>query len=185
MQEINYIIKKVKENKNSILEKTKNCIKFKGLFNIYQSKDNGKSFIEIDNSQLESDFIYFSYVEDGVVDAWKFKGGFRGSKIIKLKKFFNKIDIVVENSSYYFDPKNPLSKSSKSNINEPLIISEEIIAYNDDSTKFLIDADKIFLSESFQQVKSSYPSGYKGFKLGSLSKSKTRYSSIKNYPENS
>ena len=175
---------KVKENKNSILEKTKNCIKFKGLFNIYQSKDNGKSFIEIDNSQLESDFIYFSYVEDGVVDAWKFKGGFRGSKIIKLKKFFNKIDIVVENSSYYFDPKNPLSKSSKSNINEPLIISEEIIAYNDDSTKFLIDADKIFLSESFQQVKSSYPSGYKGFKLGSLSKSKTRYSSIKNYPEN-
>ena len=101
-----------------------------------------------------------------------------------MKKFFNKIDIVVENSSYYFDPKNPLSKSSKSNINEPLIISEEIIAYNDDSTKFLIDADKIFLSESFQQVKSSYPPGYKGFKLGSLSKSKTRYSSIKNYPEN-
>ena len=33
-------------------------------------------------------------------------------------------------------------------------------------------------------MKASYPSGYKGFKLGALSKDKTRYSSIKNYPQN-
>ena len=77
-----------------------------------------------------------------------------------------------------------LSKSSKANINDPLVISEEIIASNDDSTRFLINADKLFLTESFQQVKSSYPSWYKGFKLGSLSKDKTRYSEINNYPEN-
>ena len=172
------------ESKNSIKTKTKDCVKYEGLFNLYQSKKDGKSFLEINDSQLEGEFIYFSYVEDGVVDSWNFRGGFRGSKIIKIKKYFNKIDFIIENNKYYFDPSSPLSKSSKANINEPLIISEEIIATNDDSTKFLISADKIFLSESFQQVKSSYPPGYKGFKLGSLSKEKTRYSSIKNYPQN-
>ncbi len=172
------------DNPNSINAKIKDCIKYEGLFNIYQSKKDGKSFIEIDMSQLNNEYIYFSYVEDGVVDSWNFRGGFRGSKIIKIKKFFNKIDFIVENNKYYFDPNSPLFKSSKANINEPLIISEEIIATNDDSTKFLINADKIFLTEAFQQVKSSYPPGYKGFKLGSLSKEKTRYSSIKNYPEN-
>tara|TARA_B100000579_G_C22844662_1_gene863621 strand:- start:547 stop:3081 length:2535 start_codon:yes stop_codon:yes gene_type:complete len=172
------------ESKNSINKKTKDCTKYEGLFNLYQSKKDGKSFFEIDISQLDGEYIYFSYVEDGVLDAWKFRGGFRGSKIIKIKKFFNKIDFVIENNNYYFAPSSPLSKASKANINEPLIISEQIIATNDDSTKFLINADKIFLSEAFQQVKSSYPSGYKGFKLGSLSKEKTRYSSIKNYPEN-
>lgn len=172
------------ESKNSIKTKTKDCVKYEGLFNLYQAKKDGKSYIEISDSQLEGEFIYFSYVEDGVVDSWNFRGGFRGSKIIKIKKYFNKIDFVIENNKYYFDPSSPLSKSSKANINEPLIISEEIIATNDDSTKFLISADKIFLSEAFQQVKYSYPPGYKGFKLGSLSKEKTRYSSIKNYPQN-
>ena len=48
----------------------------------------------------------------------------------------------------------------------------------------LINADNIFLTEAFQQVKSSYSPGYKGFKLGSLSKSKTRYHKFNNYPNN-
>ena len=176
--------KETPELKNTIKTKTKDCIKYEGLFNLYQAKKDGKSFLEINDTQIEGEFIYFSYVEDGVVDSWNFKGGFRGSKIIKIKKYFNKIDFIIENNKYYFDPFSPLSKSSKANINEPLIISEEIIATNDDSTSFLIDADKIFLSEAFQQVKASYPPGYKGFKLGSLSKGKTRYSSIRNYPKN-
>ena len=175
---------KESKSENSIAKKTKDCIKYDGLFCIYQSKKDGKSFIEIDKNQINDEFIYFSYVEDGVVDSWNFKGGFRGSKIIKIKKYFNKIDFIVENTKYYFDPSSPLSKSSKANINDPLVISEEIIASNDDSTRFLINADKLFLTESFQQVKSSYPSWYKGFKLGSLSKDKTRYSEINNYPEN-
>ena len=175
---------KESNSENSIAKKTKDCIKYDGLFSIYQSKKDGKSFIEIDQNQINDEFIYFSYVEDGVVDSWNFRGGFRGSKIIKIKKYFNKIDFIVENTKYYFDPSSPLSKSSKANINDPLVISEEIIASNDDSTRFLINADKLFLTESFQQVKSSYPSWYKGFKLGSLSKDKTRYSEINNYPEN-
>lgn len=171
-------------SKKTIIETTKNCIEYDGLFKIYQDKDNAKSFIEIDTLQFNKEFIYFSYIEDGVGDSRNVRGRFRGSKIITIKKYFNKIDFIIENYSYYFDPESPLSRASDANINEPIIISEEIIALNTDSSSVLINADNIFLTEAFQQVKSSYSPGYKGFKLGSLSKSKTRYHKFNNYPSN-
>ena len=176
--------KKEVKKTDPIKAKTKDCVLYEGLFNIYQNKKTGKSYIEIDTSHLDNEFIYFSYFENGVTDAFAVKGRYRGSKIIKISKFYNKIDITVSNTSYYFDEESPLSKASKANINTPVIISEEIIAKNDDKTRFLINADNIFLSESLQQVKYSYPGGYKGFRLGNLSKSKTRYNKIRNYPEN-
>ncbi len=165
-------------------KKTKGCKVYKGLFNIYQNKKDGKAFIEIDTSHINREFIYFSYFENGVLEAGSVKGRFRGSKIIKINKFYDKIDITIENTKYFFDKENPLSKASKTNINTPIIISEKIIATDIEKTKFLISADNLFLNESFQQVKSSYFPGYKGYKLGTLSKTKTRYSKIRNYPEN-
>ena len=167
-----------------IKDKTKGYEVFDGLFKIYQNKKDGKSFIEIDTSHLDKEFIYFSYIENGVTDAGAVKGSYRGSKIIKISKFYNKIDFTINNTRYYFDEESQLSKASNTNINTPLIISEEIIVKNDDKTRFLINADNIFLNESLQQVKYSYPGGYKGFRLGILSKSKTRYNKIRNYPEN-
>ena len=72
----------------------------------------------------------------------------------------------------------------KVDVNTPIIISEKIIAKNKDKPRFLINADNIFLNESFQQIKSSYSSKFRGFRLGNLSKTKTRYNKIRNYPEN-
>ena len=178
--------KNIKEKKVSdeIKSKVKDCILYDGLFKIYQSEVDGKSYIEIDTSHIGKEFIYFSYIENGVTDARAVKGNYRGSKIIKISKFYNKIDFTINNTKFYFDESSPLSKASKTNINTPLIISENIIAKSDDKTRFLINADNIFLNESFQQIKSSYPAGYKGFRLGNLSKSKTRYNKIRSYPEN-
>ena len=172
------------EIKDAIKETTKSCKEYNGLFKFYQNKKDAKSFIEIDTSHIGNEFIYFSYFENGVVDAGVVKGRYRGSKIIKIDKFFDKIDFTIENTKYYFDEDSPLSKSSKSNINSPIIISEKIISTSPCKTKFLINADNIFLNESFQQVKYSYSPRYKGFKLGNISKQKTRFKEIRNYPEN-
>ncbi len=178
------IFKKEKPKVDEILKKTKGCDVYEGLFNIYQNKKDGKSYLELDTSHLDKEYIYFSYYENGVLEAGSVKGRFRGSKVIKISKFYENIDITIENTKFYFDDDSPLSNASKTNINTPIIISEKIIANNLDKTRFLISADNIFLNESFQQIKSSYPPGYKGFKMGNLSKSKTRYHEIRNYPEN-
>ena len=184
----NIFSQKTSDSNNKVLgdieKKTKDCILYDGLFKIYQNKKDGKSYIEIDTSHIDNEFIYFSYIENGVMDAWAVKGRYRGSKIININKYYDKIDFTINNTKYFFNEESPLSKSSNTNINTPVIISEKIIAKSIDKTRFLISADNIFLNESFQQVKSSYSSRYKGFRLGSLSKTKTRYDKIRNYPEN-
>ena len=83
--------------------KTKDCEVFEGLFTMYQSNKDGKSYIEIDSTHLNKEFIYFSYIENGVTDAGAVKGSYRGSKIIKINKFYDKIDFTIENTSFYFD----------------------------------------------------------------------------------
>ena len=167
---------------SEIEKKTKKCNKYSGLFNFYQEKENGNSYIEIDTSHIGKEFIHFCYIENGVSDAYAMKGSYRGSKIIKINKYYDKIEFTIENTKFYFDPENPLEKASKTNINTPIVVSEKIIATNNENTSFLINADNIFLNESLQQIKYTFNrSG--GFKLGSLSK-KTRYDKIRNYPEN-
>ena len=144
---INQINLKKKEKqivKNEIEEKTKSCEIFNGLFTIFQNRKDGKSFIEIDTSHIGNEFIYFSYFENGVMDAGVVKGRYKGSKIIKINKFFDKIDFTIENTNYYFDNNSPLNKSSDANINSPIIISENIIAKSPCKTRFLINADNIF-----------------------------------------
>ena len=173
-----------KKVKDKYKEKIKNSEKIEGLFTLYRDKDKGNLFFEITKDQLDKEFIHFSYIENGLMDAGFFKGGFRGSKIFKIQKYYNRIEFVQENTSYYFDPESTLSKSSQTNINNPVLVSELILATSKDSTKFLIDADKIFLTESLEQIKRAARPGYKGFQLGKLSKTKTKYNKLKNYPEN-
>ena len=105
-----------------------------------------------------------------ILDAWAFQGSYRGSKIIKISKHYDNIEISVENTKYFYDTITALSKSAGSNINTPIIVSEKILAKNKNKSKFLISADNIFLSESLKQIKASYPGSYRGFRLGNLSK---------------
>jgi hypothetical protein len=66
---------------------------------------------------------------------------------------------------------------------------EKIVAINEKTKEYLIDADELFLTEKLHQIKPSpspMPSPFMGrmFTLGSLSKGKTRYENVRNYPEN-
>ncbi|MFT5969729.1 MAG: hypothetical protein ACI8ZO_000225 [Flavobacteriales bacterium] len=155
-----------------------------GLFNLYQKNTDGSLLMEIQKEQIGKEFIYFSYVEDGVLDAGFHRGSFRGSKIFSIQRYFDRIELVYENTSYYFDPENPLSKASGANINRAVMASLPIKAVNGDSSKFIVSVDELFMSESLQQIKRAARPGSKSFTLGNLSKSKNKYSEIRNYPQN-
>ena len=173
-----------KEGKDTYTEKIKNADVYEGLFTLYRDAEKGNVYIEIKEDQLNKEYIHFSYIENGVTDAGFFRGNFRGSKVFKIQKYFNRIEFVQENTTYYFDQENALSKSAHANVNSPVLVSEVIVATSKDSSKFLLDADKIFLSETLQQIKRASRPGYKGFQIGKLSKTKTKYNKLKNYPEN-
>ena len=173
-----------KAEKNKYKQKIKNTDKIDGLFTLYRDKTKGKLYIEITEEQLNKEYIHFSYIENGVTDAGFFRGNFRNSKVFKIQKYYDRIEFIQENTSYYFDQESALSRSAEANLNNPVLVSEQIIVTSNDSTKYLIDADKIFLVENLQQIKRASRPGSKSFQLGKLSKTKTKYHKLKNYPEN-
>lgn len=177
---------KVLPKSNSLKDKIKNYKKLDGLFTLYQDTASGSVFMHIKKNQLNKEYIYFSYIENGVTNTGHNRGTFRDNKIFKINKYFNQIEFITQNTAYYFDPKHALAKSADANISNAVMASEKIIAQNEDGTEFLIEADNLFLSESLYQIKPGGSMlGSLGFGLGNLSKAKTHYHQIKNYPENS
>ncbi len=176
--------KKESKSDKSIEEITKKCVVHEGLFTLYQDTTSGNLFMLIDSNHLDNEFIHFSQVANGVLDAGFFKGSYRGSRIFKVKRYYDRIDFVLENTTYYFDEENALHKAKYSNINKPIILSEKIKAESDTSSAILVSADDLFMNETFLQIKPGYSAKYKGFKLGKLSKDKSKYQKLNNYPEN-
>lgn len=162
----------------------KKCTKSEGLFTIYRDTVSGKSYLQITEAQLGKEFIYFNHIEDAPVEAGYFRGSFGDSKVIHFRKAFERIEIVQENTNFYYDPNSELSKAADANINDPVLASEKIEAVSKDKKTFLIDGDAVFLSEKFQIIKYSPPPGMPGGPLGQLSSSKTRMTAINNYPQN-
>lgn len=177
---------KPEKKEKTIEELTESSRKIEGLFTIYQDTVTAAVQMTIKEEQLQKEFIYFSQIADGVLEAGSFRGSYRGSTLFEIKKYFNKIEIVAPNTSFYFDPSNPLSKSKDANISDALIASSKILAHDKEKGIYLIDANDLFLSETLTRVKQpkSPKASPNAFSLGSFDKNKSKIEEIKNYPKN-
>lgn len=175
-----------KDKKPTIASKTKSSKAFDGLFTIYQDTVTGKLQMLIKEEQLNQEYIYFSQIRDGVVEAFKFRGAYDGAKVFKITKYFNRVEFTVQNTSSYFDPENPLSRAADANISHSILTSEKIIAEDKKEKSYLISAESLFLKETFTMIGlPPFPGLPRNrFKLGRLSKDKTKVLGIRNYPEN-
>ncbi|WP_299554366.1 zinc-dependent metalloprotease [Seonamhaeicola sp.] len=171
----------------TIADLVKTSKKLEGLFTIYQDTVNGSLQMLISEDQIGKEYIHFSQIADGVMDAGRTnRGSYRGSKIFKIERYFDKIEFVTQNTSFYYDPDNPISKSENANISQGNMASIKVEAHDAKKGLYLIKANDLFLKETFSRIKppSRPGSSPTSFKLGGLDKNKTKINSIKNYPEN-
>ena len=178
---------KMRPKKDKTIEElTKNSKKIEGLFTLYQNTETGALQMLISKDHLNKEYIYFSQYANGVLDAGRVSGMYRSSKVFRVRKHFNKIEFVTQNTSFYFDPKNPIYRSKDLNISEGNMASIKIEAQDKDKGLYLIKADSLFLEETFSQVKPSARPGRPkdAFTLGKLDKNKTKAYAIRNYPKN-
>ena len=169
----------------TIAQLTKRCRRISGLFTLFQDSTNGVVYLQVKMEQLNKEFIYFRNVSDGVAEAGRIRGYYLGSDIITIKRYFNKIEFITRNTSFYFDPSSPLSKASGANISEAVMLSQVIAAEDTSKGLVLIKADDLFLPEVLHQIKPApSPSPLPSFSLGTLNKDKCKYISIKSYPKN-
>ncbi|UXP32866.1 zinc-dependent metalloprotease [Reichenbachiella agarivorans] len=174
-----------KKDTKTISELINGHQKLAGLFEFYQDTVSGETKMLIKTDQIGEEFIHWYYIENGEVSVSTFRGEFLDSKIIKINKHFNKIEIVSLNTSFYFDPNNALSKSQDANISQSILFSGEILGGNEKEGGYLIKSDPLFLKEILGIVDfTQFREEPKSFKLGTLSDSKTKIQSIKNYPDN-
>ena len=94
---------------------------------------------------------------------------------------------ISPNTNFYFDPNSPLSKKSKdANISEAIFFSTKILSEDKANELFLIDVDKLFISEILTRIKRLRRPGSSSssFSLGNFDRGKSKIEEIKNYPEN-
>lgn len=176
-----------KKKEKTIADVTEDHTVMEGLFKLYQDPEKGSLMMEIRADQLDKEFIYFSHTANGVVEGGHFRGQYRQQKVFKIQKHFNKVELVEINPYFYFNPENELSKAQDANISPAIISTHAIKAKSEDGNSFLINADGLFKSEAFDQVKPTpnpQVKPWERFNLGKLSGSKTKISDVRNYPEN-
>lgn len=176
------------KKKKSFDDSLKSYKRFGGLFKFYQDTTKGTLLMAIKKSQLNKEYIYFAYSENGQHNSGTFRGCFRDNKIFTIRKFFDKLEFMVLNTNFYFDSTNALSKSADANISNSILYSKKIAETDNEKGEYLINVDDLFLSELLHRIKPTAPKGVPAdsyFSLGSLSKDKSKILKIRNYPQNS
>lgn len=171
--------------KKTIASVTRGHRRMDGLFTVYQDTANGSLHMLVPKSKVGKEFIYFTHAVDAPVTAGRFRGAFGTNNVFTIRRHFNRVEFVTQNTDFWFDPASPLARASTANISPATVVVQEIVA--EDSASYLIKADDIFVTEALTQIKPSPPAtpgGPPRFTLGALSKGKTRVLAVKNYPQN-
>ena len=178
--------KKEEKKPKTLAEMIKDKSEFAGVFSIYQDAKTGDNLMVIDQSQLDTPFVYFAHTVDGVTDAGHFRGAYRETKLIEFRKYFDRIDIISKTPRYKFDESSALARSADANISEAVLASIKI--EKEEDGKIAFNVDKLFLSEALHKVSPwSNPkdkNASKRFKLGKLDDKKSRIVKQRPYPNN-
>lgn len=167
-----------------ITDKIKSSKKIDGLFTIYQDTATGSVQLYVKKSQLGKEFIYQSFSISGPTALFLNQSMHRATAVFTIKKAFDKIEFSQVNTSFYYDAANPISKTKDVDKPEAVFYAEKTNA--EDEGGYLINADALFISEKLDPVKPTAIPGQPnfGFTLGGLNPTKSKYSTIRSFPDN-
>ena len=176
------------EKPKTIAELTEEADRFYGLFTVFQDSETGATKLLVRADQVGQEFIYFKHIMNGVTDAGAFTGSYGDNFVFTIERRFDKLEFVRQNTAYYFDPANAISRASQANISRAVLAVLPIAAEDDESGDLLIDSDPLFLSEAFANIvrtRGGDDDSGDRFRLGKMDADKSQILAIKNYPENS
>lgn len=160
-----------------------------GLFTLYRDQKTGDLRMLLTEGQLDREYLYFTYAENGVTAAGYFRGSFGvdRAKVFRISRFFDRVEFVVENSNFWFDESSAISRASDANISHAVAADLKIEAEDEEAGRLLINANSLFLTEAFNAV-TPLPNpetpAHQSFRIGSLDAGKTKIREVRNYPAN-
>src|ERR1700733_7800932 len=163
-----------KSPKNGIADKIKSSRKIDGLFTLYQDTATGSIQIYVKKNQLGKEYIYQSFSMGGPTILFLNQNMIRATWVFAIKKQFDKLEFAEENTNFYYDPSNPVSKAANVDVPGSIFYVDKIAGEDDNG--YLIGGDGLFLSEKLDQVRPNIsPLAPPGavFNLGNLNSSKS------------
>ena len=109
------------EKPKTIADLTEDTDRFDGLFTLFRDPKTGATKMLIAGDQINKEFIYFKHTMNGVVDAGAFTGSYGDQFIFTIERRFDKVEFVRQNTAYYFDPDNAISRASDKNISRAVL----------------------------------------------------------------
>jgi hypothetical protein len=133
-----------------------------GFLKIYTNEDGSAYFLKLDEEDLNSEFLYFSYIMNAPQGSPLTGGLPSNGKVLEFRNFKkDKIGLYQINTSYITgDPENNIAKSSITNITEAFVEVFKPSARTDNS--YLINVNSILLSEKMDSI-SYIPSEYREY----------------------
>jgi len=189
----------------TIEKKTEDFDKSEGLFTFYTDPESGDVYMEVAKDQIGDEFVAFSYTENGVLEAGHFRGNYRDQRVVRFDKHYDRLEAVEVNTAFYFDEDNAISRAKDANISDSVLAAMDIIAVTEgeesddaaaseedgaeadvESDRYLVKANKLFLSQALHRVAPTSPPGAElsPFSIGELARDRTKFADIRNYPEN-
>lgn len=172
----------------TVAELIKDSERIDGLFTVYRDRKTGDLRLLLQSDQLNRTYLHFSYVENGVVPAGVFRGMFtRNASVFTIRRYFNRVEFVVQNTAFYVAPDSPLARGAGTNTTHAVVADEKIEAEDDSACSLLINANNLFLRETFGRI-TPLPDPkrppHEIYLPGTLDAARTKIRSVRNYPEN-
>ena len=159
-----------------------------GLFTLFRDRNTGQVRMLVKPGQLDEEFIYFAQASNGLPQVgFIVRGTYLVEDVITVRRHFDRLEFVAENTAFYFNPDSPLSRARDANLTSSLLAVEKIVAEDPKTGEMLIEADKLFLTESLYQVKPTPDPNAdpkSTWSLGALSETKSRILGLRSYPLN-
>ncbi|MBL6817790.1 MAG: zinc-dependent metalloprotease [SAR86 cluster bacterium] len=159
--------------------------KLEGFMNILHETEKDKYYLIIEKNKLNKEFIYFTYILNGPQAVGASGGSLGEGYILEFRMFKDDIGLYKINTKFTYDEPNKITQSKLTNIIEAFMGRFKIEVKEED--RFLISADKLFLSEILTSITPNIPMEYAEYydlNLGKLDKEKTYIADIRNYPKN-
>ncbi len=173
------------EKTETLADKIKGKTQTSGLFTFYQDTAKGSMQMWVSKDQLSEEFIYQSFSMGGPPSLFLNQNMIRRTFVFSIHRNFNKLEFQEENTAFYYQEDKAISKSANADVSVAKFFSTEIDF--EDSSGYLIDVDDLFLGGLMDPVKPNFifsnPS-IRIFNLGSFNKSKSGFTAVRAFPEN-
>lgn len=186
MGEVKKDTSKASSKKTTVADKTKGNTKHVGLFTLYQDTATGSMQLYIKKDQLNKEFIYQSFSLNGPTSLFLHQNMIRSTLVFKMVRSFDKIEFHLVPTDFYYDKNNAVSKTENVDKSEAVFYTDKFSV--EDSLGYLVSGDGLFMSEKLDPVKPpSIPSFFGpslSFGLGQMNSSKSKYNTVRSFPNN-